>query len=94
MISPKKNQLAQICSEIRSSELCLIVKSIHEYADTAILEKSSWFYRFVEAINVKYDIPKDYRMIEHAILFEASRRYYNIYNSEPTGGIGCTLLNM
>jgi hypothetical protein len=74
-IKPHANRLAKICSEIRDSELPLIVKAVCDYVDTAELDKKSYFYRFAEAINVKYDVPMDLRMIEHAVLLEAARRY-------------------
>ena len=76
-INPHSNRLAKICSEIRDSELPLIVKSLCEYVDTAELDKKSYFYKFAEAINVKYEVPMDLRMIEHAVLLEAARRYAN-----------------
>ena len=77
MLNPHKNRLAKICAEIRDSELKLIITSIYEYIDTAELPKTSMFYKLVEAFNAKYDIPMDFRMIEHAILLEAARRYAN-----------------
>ena len=77
MLNPHKNRLAKLCAEIRDSELKLIVASIHEYIDTAEPSKTSMFYKLVEAFNVKYDIPMDLRMVEHAILLEAARRYAN-----------------
>lgn len=79
-IKPHANRLAQICSEIRDSELSLIVKAICDYVDIAELDKKSYFYRFAEAISVKYDVPMDLRMIEHAVLLEAARRYANKEN--------------
>lgn len=76
-IKPHANRLAKICSEIRDTELPLIIKSVCEYVDTAELDKKSYFYKFVEAIHIKYEIPMDLRMIEHAVLLEAARRYVN-----------------
>ena len=90
-IFPQKNQLAQICSQIPSTELKLIVRDVIQYINTGELEKNSYFYRFVEATNAKYDIPKDYRMIERAILVEGSRRYYNNLESTPTGSAASLL---
>ena len=77
MLKPHINRLSKLCAEIQDSELKLIVASIHEYIATAELSKSSRFYRLAEAFNAKYDVPMDLRMLEHAILLEAARRYVN-----------------
>ncbi len=77
MLNPNINKLAKLCSTIPDTELKLIVIAIHEYINTSELSKDSIFRKLVEAYNVKYDIPMDYRMVEHAILLEAARRYVN-----------------
>lgn len=77
MLKPHVNRLAMICADIRDSELKIIVKSIHQYIQNGVLDKDAYFRKFVDAINAKYDIPKDYRMIEHAVLLEAARRFSN-----------------
>ena len=94
MLNSQNNRLAKICAELMSSELSMIIKSIYEYEDTETLSPDSRFYKFVDEIHLKYDIPKDYRMIEHAVLFEAARRYHNTCSiGNGTGGIGHSIIN-
>lgn len=80
MLNPHVNRLSMICADIRDSELKIIVESIHQYIQDGVLTKDAYFRKFVDAINIKYDIPKDLRMIEHAVLLEAARRFANQEN--------------
>jgi hypothetical protein len=77
MLNPHINKLAKLCATIPDTELKLIVIAIHQYIESSELPKGSIFRRLVEAYNAKYDIPMDFRMVEHAVLLEAARRYVN-----------------